>query len=328
MLEAVLADFARIPGCRPVTTRDVRLAELQMADVEIHSVHDRAAEAALFRRLAAECEFSLVIAPEFDGLLVNRLSTLASAGGRSFNASIAAVELCGDKLALAAHLERSGVATIRTILDIEGARAAARGASRERPAGLSTSAFPCVLKPRHGAGSTLTFHVENTDELERARLRFHAEAPHWEAIRQPFIKGKPLSAGVLIEPCGRVLVFPAGEQRLSDDGRFRYLGGCLPARLSPETGSAVTELVRRACESVEGLSGFVGVDVLVPDDHPEEPLVVEINPRLTTSYVGYRRLTDENLAGRMLSPERHSAEIEWTTRPLEFSADGRLSIQD
>jgi len=49
----------------------------------------------------------------------------------------------------------------------------------------------------------------------------------------------------------------------------------------------------KAVETLEGLKGYVGVDMILTD---EEPVVIEINPRLTTSYVGLRRVTNFNPA--------------------------------
>jgi hypothetical protein len=44
-----------------------------------------------------------------------------------------------------------------------------------------------------------------------------------------------------------------------------------------------------ACRTIPGLRGFVGVDLLL-DEETGTVTVVEINPRLTTSYLGYRQL--------------------------------------
>jgi predicted ATP-grasp superfamily ATP-dependent carboligase len=125
---------------------------------------------------------------------------------------------------------------------------------------------------------------------------------HSEAIVQQFIPGRPLSTAALIDgEGGRIDLFPIGEQRLTTDGRFSYRGGRIPAiDFSPQLAAAAVELVTGACRSIPGLAGFVGFD-LIASTEPPHVRIVEINPRLTTSYVGYRRLTRENLAARMLT---------------------------
>ncbi len=83
------------------------------------------------------------------------------------------------------------------------------------------------------------------------------------------------------------------------------------------------QLVTRICRSIEGLSGYIGFDLLLPAD-PQRLLVVEANPRLTTSYLGYRALAKGNLAARILHPERVSEPIAWHSGRVEFTADGRI----
>ncbi len=48
--------------------------------------------------------------------------------------------------------------------------------------------------------------------------------------------------------------------------------------------------------------GFVGLDLLLGDCVSED-CVIEINPRLTTSYVGLRRMIHGNLAARLFDLE-------------------------
>ena len=49
--------------------------------------------------------------------------------------------------------------------------------------------------------------------------------------------------------------------------------------------------------SVAGLRGYVGVDLVLGD----EPFVVDVNPRLTTSYVGLSKVTGFNVADTMVN---------------------------
>ena len=123
-----------------------------------------------------------------------------------------------------------------------------------------------------------------------------------EAILQPFIPGRALSTAALIDAGdGRIDIFPLGEQRLTNDGRFGYRGGRIPAvDLSPVLAAAAVDLVADACRSLPGLVGYVGFDLIASANAPHVR-IVEVNPRLTTSYVGYRRLTQENLAARVFS---------------------------
>jgi hypothetical protein len=289
-----------------------------------------------------------VIAPEFQGILAERCRIVENVGGRLLGPSSRAVALCSDKLRLAAHLRRAAVETIST-------RLVEWGAALSTSPGGGRPAFPMVIKPRDGAGSQNTFLVNDAEELVRlgrelatgavvARSMPHAlrkdsgratrtgatraelvagHALTSEAyIEQPFVAGSAVSVALVIGPSRRnVQVFVPARQFLSDDGRFRYLGGQVPVDHVDQDSIQRTAL--SACRSVPGLRGYVGVDLIVPHRAPDRPVVVEINPRLTTSYLGYRRLTESNLAEWMLTPSRFQGPLLWRAGPIAFDCAGR-----
>ncbi len=139
---------------------------------------------------------------------------------------------------------------------------------------------------------------------------------HSERIVQPFVPGRALSTAVLIDTCdGRIDMLPVGEQRLTNDGRFGYCGGRIPAvDLAPALATAAVDLVREVCRTLPGLAGWVGFDLIVSSQAPHVR-IVEVNPRLTTSYVGYRRLTGANLAARMLACFDARESSDWDCEP-------------
>jgi len=67
--------------------------------------------------------------------------------------------------------------------------------------------------------------------------------------------------------------------------------------LPPALAERAVRVARMAVDVVPGLLGYVGVDVVLG---PVEDWVIEINPRLTTSYLGLRMLAEDNLAEMMV----------------------------
>lgn len=309
MLEAILADFARIPGVEVFTTWDRRLGPPQVAEVKTILIDSVEEEQHHFEQLARACVASFVIAPESQGILARRSSAVIRACGRLLGPTTCAVNVCADKMEFFQQLSHHGIPTIAT-----------------RPFWFELSRaadfeFPIVVKPTDGAGSQDTILVRDQSEYDRLRETRRQMSP-FQDIWQPFVPGTAVSVAMIVSDKGKEAeVFPPAEQLLSDDGRFRYLGGRIPARCA--NNRVIQETALAACRIVPGLRGYVGVDLIVPDADSDRPVVVEINPRLTTSYLGYRALTDDNLAERMLFPDRFDNAINWRTGFVEFDAGGR-----
>jgi predicted ATP-grasp superfamily ATP-dependent carboligase len=140
---------------------------------------------------------------------------------------------------------------------------------------------------------------------------------------QPLVPGVPASVAFLLGPGQDVALAPAA-QRLSSEGRFRYLGGTVP--LAPPLAERAARLGRRAVREVPGLRGWVGVDLVLgePSDGSADQ-VIEINPRLTTSYVGLRALATTNLAEILLrvADGEPAPAVVWRAGSVEFQPDGR-----
>ena len=62
--------------------------------------------------------------------------------------------------------------------------------------------------------------------------------------------------------------------------------------------STLAPVAARIAKAFPGLWGYVGIDLI---DSPAGPLVLEINPRLTTSYVGLAAAIGGNPAGMVLA---------------------------
>ena len=302
MLAAVVRDVERLPGIEPVTIcrRGVEFA----AAGEIHWAVSPDDCMQSLRELVHHAEAALIIAPETDGILERCTRSVEGSSARLLGPDSQAVALCADKLSLCRRLQERDVPTIET--HSLGGNVPVLGG------------FPLVIKPRDGAGSQETYLVRNADELHALQV---SRPPLGDnGIWQPFVAGQALSVAVLVDPDSNAHqpLLPC-EQTLSQDGRFRYLGGIVPARDAPI--ERLQRVAVAACKSVPGLRGYVGVDLVLPDANPDQPLVVEINPRLTTSYLGYSALAEENLGQRLLHPDPN-APIRWRDAQIRFESHG------
>ena len=176
---------------------------------------------------------------------------------------------------------------------------------------------PAVLKPIDGAGSQDTYLLSSQYDTPAAYA--------WPRRIEQFVPGTAASVALLCGPAGSVPLLPC-KQRISEDGRLRYRGGELP--LSPGLAERATTLATRAVAVMPQAVGYIGVDlVLGRDPHGSEDAVIEINPRLTTSYVGLRAACQGNLAQAMwqiASGETQS--LDFTHRAIEFDPSGNVSF--
>ena len=89
MLAALLVDFGRLPGVVIDTMLGRGGAPPAGLTLSAGVVYDflmvDGSEEMPFRRLAGVADWTLVVAPEFDDILANRLRWVEEAGGRSLN---------------------------------------------------------------------------------------------------------------------------------------------------------------------------------------------------------------------------------------------------
>lgn len=286
MLDAVLSDFRRIPN----VTVETILDDLE----ELRAAFNRRADAVL------------CIAPEFDDLLRLFCAFLCRPWMTSLNCDAPTLDLCGDKWQFSLHLAAHGIPTPPT----------KRIEFPERPA-----SFPCVVKPRFGAGSWLVRRVPDRGHWLKLSESYRT-AGLQEALLQPLIQGTAVSVGALVRTGQPPVILPIAQQRLTADGEFRYLGGEIPAKLPADCEARVRQTVSSVIRSLPGLNGYIGCDLIVPDGRPRAPVIVELNPRLTTSYIGYRTLCEDNLMERLLFPDFASRPLRWKPGTVSFDADG------
>ena len=309
MLLALVEDFLQIDGCQVATTWDARLGDFPILDVDVTAIEQQD-ESRVFAEQVRRCDAALVVAPEFDRILEARTSDVRAAGVRCLGSSTDAVRICADKLICNQRLANAGVPAIDTTCVSD------HGPPR-------TGEFPLVLKPRFGAGSMETWLIESPEAWSQLQGRIGREA-FLQMVRQPFVAGRPASVGVLLSAERESpVVLPPTEQHLSEDGRFRYLGGTIPLASSEDESHALREVVEAACRTCPGLSGYVGLDLILSESRGERPVVVEINPRVTTSYVGYRRGLAGNIAREILAPAASAESFRWSGETIVFGSDGR-----
>ncbi len=308
MWRALIDDLLALPDATIETVIDDRWFARTPSSSRVHAwpVTDVAETMVCWGSCLEDTDAVWIIAPECDGMLEG-LVTALPVSRTVLNATSDAIRLCADKFTLAQHLERHHIATIPTVLE-----------TWIQPPCFDRESI--VIKPRDGAGSQLLRVIDDPETWERTRQEYRTLSPV-EAIRQPYLRGEPLSIAGWFHANG-VQWFPVAKQVL--DENFTYHGGAIPG--TNRSGElAVQRLAVAAAATIPGLRGYIGFDVLFPlNTSFLNPVLVEINPRLTTSCLGIRRLCRGNwLASLITDPTKP---LEWhTDREIKFTSHGVVS---
>jgi len=313
MLSALIADLAAL-GHRIVATRDSRLTVSAPAGVEMVTLEPAARDAQL-DRLIASVDAVWLIAPEAGGRLERLTARVERRGKAVLGSSAAAVRRAADKACLPRRLERAGVSHPKTCVltqsdeDCENAAAAI--------------GYPLIVKPARGAGCVGVSHVRTARDLRQAVASGRGLCGREPLLLQEYVSGAPASVS-LIGDGRRAVALTVNGQSLSRGRRLSYRGGVTP--LGHRQADRALDAAVRSCRALPGLRGYIGVDVVLT---ASDAVVIEVNPRLTTAYLGARRAIDENIAELVLAACVGSLPPPPTVRRrVRFEPDGCCSVID
>ncbi len=292
MLKTLSADFQEA-GHTTTVTVDSRIQEFQpflKAD-QIQAIPANGDYLPTIKRIADRVDATCIIAPESKGTL----ESLAE-------------ELEGDALLL-----NSPSQTIAKTCNKDSLLKIARGIGLATPRSLTLSVgeddsdtaqriaeeigFPAIIKPLNDAGMTGLSLAKDVMDVPSAIRKVCQESEYNRFIAQEFVEGIPASVS-LISTGKKAIGLSLNKQKItlySKGESSTYEGGEVPLEnpLRIEALGAAKKLV----ETYEHLKGYIGVDMILTE---KEPVLIEVNPRLTTSYIGLREVGKFNPASAIL----------------------------
>jgi len=293
MLSAIAHDAAKVAELSiPV---DPRLAP-SLPDGMLHEMELRSALWGQWVRAAQGCDAAILIAPESNGVLAKAVGMLRAGGIDVIASTGNFLRAAGDKHQTARIFSTSGVPHPVTYNPADSF-------SLERLRSFDRY----IVKPFDGCG---TQQITLFDELDAA---VQAATPNM--VMQGFVPGKAISIAAIIDS-HETFVLPAVSQTVSIQS-CTYHGGEGP--LSEDKQRRAVALAQKALASMPSSPrGFIGFDMVL-GDNPAHDVVIEVNARLTTSYVGLRHMVSSNLAARLLGLESgpiqcrvHANAVRWT----------------
>ncbi len=289
MLRGLTADF-KAAGHEVTTLLDARIASFNPSLNADHVVQIASSGEAdpTMEKAAEEADAVYVVAPEPNHVLQSIVECIETTGTLSLNCQSVGIEAAADKAALNEHVKQNGLNFPKTQLFPSNDPVEKSVYTIKNKLG-----FPSVIKPVSGAGCSGLSVVRNEQQAVEAIVKIRRETAGDQVAAQELIEGVSVSVS-LFSTGAEALPVSLNLQEVTmapPEGQSSYDGGAVPFdhSLKSEALGAAKQLT----ESFGGLRGYVGVDLILTKDRA---FVLEINPRLTTSYVGLRKVADFNPA--------------------------------
>lgn len=279
MLEALLKDLLELGITEIITTRDARLDPL-LLPVEIVTIKEDIY--LVWQSCMKDTDAVLIIAPESDEVLYNLTLMAEQADCYVLGSASEAVKSASSKLETANLLSENKIPCIETALFNDK--------------NIPESSNGWVIKPDDGVGGEDCYFCADKKELNRLQDSISID----RFVIQEYIAGNPASISMLCYQ-GKAQLLACNKQIFSFNpdisGRKALLKGLVVNGLM-EQWTLFNTVAQDIAKAGKGLLGYVGVDLIVTES---AAVVVEINPRLTTSYTGLRQSLSLNPAALILS---------------------------
>jgi predicted ATP-grasp superfamily ATP-dependent carboligase len=292
MLGALVEDLLALsPSLKLLVMVDDRFAWASLSE-RIQTVMIGADDAfpAVWKECISHCDAVWPIAPETGGILEHICLDVEATGTALLTCPSAAVRIASSKLKTARRLEEFGLPVVNTA-PLAGFKLA-----------LGQTV---VVKPDDGVGCEATLIISNDAQwlppapspqgnaVELAPLNLNPAAFR---IVQPLIEGEPMSLSVLFAH-GKALVLSCNRQIIDRDMQGFSLRGCVVNAMHDKDGG-LQQLAEKVASAMPELWGYAGIDLMLTENGP---LILEVNPRLTTSYAGLRDALETNPAALVLN---------------------------
>jgi predicted ATP-grasp superfamily ATP-dependent carboligase len=305
MLAAIVHDMALLKDIKLLILRDSRLEPLSEINIcagyQCIVIDNERAFKQHYTDSVKEADAVIIIAPETDELLQNLQQSVLNHNTLLLGCRPTATHICSDKIICYQQLLSNNVVTPHTI------------SANEWSQNSFNSSTGFVVKPLAGAGciDTLFFADSSavTTYLTSSSLDLN------KIIIQAYIEGNAISLSILCDDqASRVLAINQQHIQLKD-GQLSFQGCTVNGTTEIQFNlNQATTIADKTHHAIPGLWGFIGIDLIVTDN---ESYVVDINPRITTSYVGLHQSLNVNPAQLLLT----MVEYGFSALPLNFQRD-------
>ncbi len=294
MLKCVAADF-KAAGHQVTVVLDERIANLNPPLKADHTVtvSPGSSPAMFLPKVAEEVDSILIIAPETAKTLQTLVKLAESTCKSTLNATQAAIAKVSDKSALYSYLQKVGVAMPKTAILKK----------TDNPEFVKQTVetgflYPVIFKPTDGTSCGGISLVRSRFDVEKALNKIKTESTQDNFLIQEYISGLPASVSLICNG-KKSKAISLNKQTVNLNAPSLdsyYQGGFLP--LQHQLMAEAYAVAEKTADLFQGLRGYICVDVILGENRV---YVLDLNPRLTTSYVGLREVSNENFGQALIT---------------------------
>ncbi|MFX1551055.1 MAG: ATP-grasp domain-containing protein [Promethearchaeota archaeon] len=293
MLRSIIADFKALDFEIHVTL-DYRiwyLSKYLQADI-IRKVEKNNNYQSIFKELVKNNKYVFVIAPETSEILYELTKIAKNYDKIILSTNLKGIKYGTSKIITYNCFKKNGILTPNTY------KIPFKGNSLDL--GFIINKFrklkrPIVIKPEDGVGADSIYYFEKESQIENFFMSNDGIEEKRKYIIQEFINGRDLSLSLIGSPYFYInpLLLSINFQNINiENNEFDYLGGYTPLENFQEYFYQIPKIIKKIRNLK--IEGYFGIDFI---EHSNLLFnFIEINPRLTTSYIGLRNVLNINCA--------------------------------
>ena len=309
MLKSLIEDFYRL-GFEITTLLDKRITFLApyLKTDHFSLVDTNDSYLDKYKQMVLKSECCFIIAPEFSNILYKLTNIAVNYNKEIYSIGLEGIKLGSSKINTYRFFKQSKVPTPETYvipvvengLDLEFIY--------KKFDDLNHS---IIIKPEDGVGAESILHITDETQIckfyEPQNISFDSSRTY---ILQRFIEGYDMSISLIgIKEGNQIIPFILGindQNVFLPEGCFgsKYNGGMTPSVKFNLIQESLNKLLQKL--DLFHFKGYFGIDFIF--SHENSFQFIEINPRLTTSYLGIRNIYDANPLKVIINPIKSETE--------------------
>ena len=299
MLRSIIKDFYRL-NIEVETLLDHRIYKfskyLDASKIEIVNKNENFI--IKFSNALKKCDSAFIIAPEFSNILLNLSLKAEKLGKKILSTNINGIKIGTSKVKTIKFFKKIGVPVPKTWTIPLRKISLIKSFILKKFKEFKT---PLILKPVDGVGAESIFYINSTSKVNQIfnNVRENLDLNR-QYMLQEFVNGSDLSLSIVSpfierenQDFSKNILLCINEQYIKleeKEGRLNYIGGQAPA----VNHSLIQEKLQDYLQKFNRMKirGYFGVDLIRKMDNSFS--FIELNPRLTTSYLGLRKVLNMN----------------------------------